>query len=56
MSKKQKLILDNVIIRPTIVGKKTVGYLEVHCNGFRFISSKQHKIDIPFKNVKHAFF
>jgi nucleosome binding factor SPN SPT16 subunit len=54
--KGKKESLDNLVIRPNIVGKKTVGNLEIHTNGVRFLSSKGHTVDIPFSNVKHAFF
>ena len=54
--KGKKETLENVVIRPNIVGKKTVGNLEIHQNGCRFVSNKGHNVDIPFSNVKHAFF
>lgn len=48
--------LENVVIKPTIEGRKTIGNLEIHQNGVRFASSKGLKVDIPFSNIKHAFF
>lgn len=48
--------LDNLVIRPNISGKKTIGNLEIHQNGMRFSSSKNEKVDVCFSNVKHAFF
>lgn len=36
--KGKKEVLENLVIRPNIVGKKTVGNLEVHQNGVRFQS------------------
>jgi len=36
--KGRKEILENLVIRPNIVGKKTVGNLEIHQNGVRFAS------------------
>ena len=54
--KGKKEVLENLVIRPNIVGKKTVGNLEVHQNGVRFTSSKGHNVDIAFTNIKHAFF
>jgi nucleosome binding factor SPN SPT16 subunit len=54
--KGKKELLENLVIRPNIVGKKTVGQLEVHQNGVRFISQKGHSVDIAFSNIKHAFF
>ena len=44
------------MIRPNIVGKKTTGNLEIHQNGVRFVSSKGHNVDVPFSDIKHAFF
>lgn len=32
--------LDNLVIRPNLVGKKTVGNLEIHQNGLRYSSTK----------------
>jgi nucleosome binding factor SPN SPT16 subunit len=54
--KGKKESLENLVIRPNIVGKKTIGNLEIHQNGVRFVSGKGHTIDIPFSNIKHAFF
>lgn len=48
--------LDHMVIRPNIVGKRTLGALDLHQNGLRYSSTKGHKIDITFKNIKHAFF
>lgn len=56
LSKNKRLILENVNIKPSLTGKKTVGALETHQNGFRFMSTKGHKIDITYKNIRHAFF
>lgn len=36
--KGKKEFLENLVIRPNIVGKKTVGNLEIHQNGVRFTS------------------
>ena len=49
-------MLDNLVIRPNIVGKKTLGTLELHQNGVRFASQKGHLIDITFSNIKHCFY
>jgi nucleosome binding factor SPN SPT16 subunit len=56
MIKGKKEVLENLVIRPNIVGKKTIGNLEIHQNGVRFVSGKGHNIDIPFSIIKHAFF
>eukprot|EP00127_Corallochytrium_limacisporum_P002671 Clim_evm107s134 gene=Clim_evmTU107s134 len=47
--------LNNLSIRPTI-GRKIHGYLEVHTNGFRYVSIRNQKVDVLFNNIKHAFF
>jgi nucleosome binding factor SPN SPT16 subunit len=36
--KSKKETLENLVIRPNIVGKKTIGNLEIHQNGVRFMS------------------
>ena len=36
--------------------RKTLGALEAHVNGFRFTLPKGEKVDIMYKNIKHAFF
>ena len=48
--------LRDIIVRPAITGKKTIGQLECHCNGFRFNSSKGQKVDFTFNNIRNAFF
>ena len=52
----RKESLDNLVIRPNLEGKKTLGNLEIHTNGLRFVSQKGAKVDICFSNVKHTFF
>ena len=48
--------LDNIKVRPVISGRKTLGVLETHKNGFRYISMKNEKLEILYSNIKHAFF
>jgi nucleosome binding factor SPN SPT16 subunit len=48
--------LENLTVRPNISGKKTVGKLELHKNGLRFISSKSQELILVFNNIKHAIF
>jgi len=48
--------LSNVLIRPTLGGRRTAGTLEVHKNGFRFAGGRGQTLDIMFKNIKYAFF
>ena len=45
-----------MIIRPNISGKRTIGKLEIHKNGVRFISNKNQEVQIVFNNIKHAIF
>ena len=52
----RKDMLENVVIKPTLEGRKTIGNLEIHSNGIRYASSKGLKVDITFSNIKHAFF
>jgi len=52
----RKEVLDGLVIRPNLSGKKTVGGLEIHQNGVRFTSTKGARVDICFSNVKHVFF
>lgn len=48
--------LDNLVIRPNLIGKKTIGNLEIHQNGLRYSSTKGQKVDICFSNIKHCFY
>jgi len=49
--------LSHLSIRPIIGGRRTIGTLEAHTNGFRYSTSKNNiKIDIIYENIKHAFF
>ena len=43
-------------MRPHLGGRKTVGMLEAHSNGLRFMSRKGEQLDIIYANIKHAFF
>lgn len=45
--------LVEVYMRP---GKKSVGVLEAHENGLRFVASKGERVDILYANIKNAFF
>ena len=56
MKGSRREVLDNLVIRPNLVGRKTIGNLEIHQNGVRFLSSKGQKVDIVFSNVKHLFY
>ena len=48
--------LDSLVIRPNLIGRKTIGSLQIHQNGVRFSSTKGNKVDIVFSNVKHFFY
>eukprot|EP00004_Rigifila_ramosa_P015668 TRINITY_DN364_c2_g1_i2.p1 TRINITY_DN364_c2_g1~~TRINITY_DN364_c2_g1_i2.p1 ORF type:complete len:1023 (-),score=283.22 TRINITY_DN364_c2_g1_i2:20-2818(-) len=48
--------MTDLNMRPLISGRRTQGTLESHENGFRFTSVRQEKVDILYKNIKHAFF
>jgi len=48
--------LDNIKVRPVLSGRKTLGVLEAHKNGFRYLSVKNEKLELLYKNVKHAFY
>ena len=49
-------VLENVIIKPNLEGRKSIGNLEIHKNGVSYVSTKGFRLDIPFSNMKHAFF
>lgn len=53
--KGKNIQLRDVIIRPGMSNKKTIGNLEAHQNGFRFFNQKGDKCEIIYKNIKHAF-
>lgn len=48
--------LNDVKMRPTLTGKKTVGSLTAFTNGFKFVSSRSEVFEIMLSNIKHAFF
>ncbi len=48
--------LQDVVMRPHISGRKTVGTLEAHANGLRFRSKKQEVVDIMYANIQNAIF
>lgn len=43
-------------MRPNLTGRKTNGTLEAHMNGFRYQTNKNEKVDINYRNIKHAFY
>lgn len=50
--------LPDVWIRPNFGGKgrKMTGQLQAHSNGFRYSTPKQERLDIMYRNIKHAFY
>lgn len=52
----QKLL--DVYVRPGLDGKRVTGEIEIHQNGLRYQSPvrSDHRIDIPFSNIRHLFF
>lgn len=54
--KGKRATLDCLTIRPNVAGKKVVGLLETHQNGFRFSSNKGVKVEFTFANIRSAFF
>jgi len=43
-------------MRPPISGRKVLGVVKCHKNGFKYTSVKNEKLEIIFNNIKHAFF
>jgi nucleosome binding factor SPN SPT16 subunit len=53
----KRVYMESVSLRPSFNGKtKTIGVLEAHNNGFRFLSNKGDKVDIIYKNIRHSFY
>lgn len=48
--------LVDLIMRPVLSGRKTIGMLEAHANGLRFRSKKGEVVDIMYNNIRHAVF
>lgn len=53
--KEKRIFLPEIFIKPPISSKKSQGTLEAHVNGFKFVSTKGERVDIIYKNIKHAF-
>ena len=47
---------SNLHIRPALAGKKSVGNLEAHKNGFRYRSTQGEHVIIYYSNIKLAIF
>ncbi|CDW57132.1 FACT complex subunit spt16 [Trichuris trichiura] len=48
--------LKDLYVRPNMINKRLIGTLEAHTNGFRYVASRGDRLDILYKNIKHAFF
>jgi len=48
--------LSELTMRPHLSGRKTVGRLEAHTNGLRFLSKKNEHVDVMYNNVRVALF
>jgi nucleosome binding factor SPN SPT16 subunit len=48
--------LQDLVMRPVMSGKKSVGTLEAHQNGLRFTSNKGEIMDVMYNNIKHAIY
>jgi nucleosome binding factor SPN SPT16 subunit len=48
--------LADLTMRPVIAGRKTMGNLESHSNGLRFISARNEVVDVMYNNIKYAIF
>ena len=53
--KEKRIFISELGIKPPLLSKKSQGTLEAHVNGFRFITNKNERADIIYKNIKHAF-
>lgn len=56
MRNNKRPALRNLKVRPVISKLKVSGMLELHLNGFRYMTTKNEKIDVIFSNIKHAIF
>lgn len=52
----KKPVLDDLLMRPALSGKKCIGRLEVHKNGFRFKTKRNEEVDILFDNISYSFY
>ncbi|XP_065056378.1 FACT complex subunit SPT16-like [Rhopilema esculentum] len=48
--------LKDLHIRPSITNRRISGAIEAHTNGFRYQTMNGSRVDILYKNIKHAFF
>ena len=48
--------LNELKMRPTMAGKKTVGNLTAFANGFKFVSKRSNVFELMLSNIKHAIF
>ena len=48
--------LNDLKMRPTMAGKKTIGHLTSYANGFKFVSKRSEVFELFLSNIKHAIF
>ncbi|KAL7416408.1 FACT complex subunit-domain-containing protein [Mrakia frigida] len=53
---KRPAILEPVMIKPGLDGKRVAGELQIHDNGIRYSTHSGQKVDLLFSNIKHLFF
>ena len=53
---KRPAILEPVMIKPGLDGKRVAGELQIHENGIRYSTHSGQKVDLLFSNIKHLFF
>ena len=57
MRTRTPIVLKNVHLRPALSAARGIsGSLECHLNGFRYISSRDEEVIVPFKFVKHFIY
>ena len=56
LSKDRVPRLSDLSMWPPLSGRKTVGTIEAHTNGLRFVSNKGEKVELTYANVRHAIF
>lgn len=56
LSRERAPQLVNLYARPSLAGKRVMGTLEAHKNGFRYTTVKGQKLDVLYNNIANAFF
>ena len=55
LRKEKRIALNELNIKPSLLSKKSQSILEAYANGIRFNTKKTERVDIIYKNIKHAF-